>query len=118
MSAAELTEFFAEGLEDMQATAGIAITLTRPGVTGTAELMGTYTPGAATYSVEVSGNIFAVQATAELPVAACAATALGAPRIGDRLGVSGDARRYKVVGVRGSTLDPAWHLDLSETAAE
>ena len=113
----EFTEFLAVGLADLQATAGVEVTLRREGVAGSLMLTGTFSPGAATYSVEVSGNIYAVAGTAVVPAAAVTGTAWGEPRIGDSLQVSGDARVFKVVGVRGSALDPAWHLDLSQTSA-
>lgn len=101
---------------DMQATAGVEMTLSRDGVIGSPVFTGVFSPGAATYSVEVSGNIYTVAGTAVVPVSAVSGSALVEPHVGDGLRVAGDARSYKVVGVRGSGLDPAWHLDVSLTA--
>lgn len=112
----ELTDFLAAGLADQQRTAGVQLTLTRVGTPGSVVTTGTFSPGASTYTVEVSGNLYTMAATALLPVSAVSTSALLVPQIGDTLRVSGDATPYKIIGVRGSTLDPAYHLDLALTA--
>lgn len=108
----ELSAFLGEGLRDLQATAGVSVTLKRDGH-GAVSFVGTITPGAAAYQVEIGGVLYSVVATGIVPVDACGA--LGRPKVGDLVQASG-GQVYKVTGVRGSTVDPAWHVDLASTS--
>lgn len=108
----DLASLLSEGLTDLQTTAGVSITVRRDGHTAT--ITGTITPGAASYRVEMGGNLYDVVATAIIPRGALAT--LEPPKVGDRVAAAGGAS-YRVTGVRGSTVDPAWHLDLGTTAA-